>query len=141
MAFRYIVSQRLILERTAMPRRRHRNSEIHDAHTRVRRKGEGEGKTLLDAMRDGATEGCRTLTVNSTHDPRRRHRSGDRAWLASNAGNLRLELAAFRGELRNTIEYGGTLFPTAEALCAVLRWPIPSLPLVPPTPLSFPEVV
>jgi twitching motility protein PilT len=59
-------------------------------------KGEGEGKTLVDAMRDGTTEGMQHF--DSELD--RMIRSGIidlevGLGYASNAGNLRLELADF----------------------------------------------
>ena len=43
--------------RTRRPRRGHRNPEIHHAHPRIRRKRRNEGKSLLDAMRDGDLDG------------------------------------------------------------------------------------
>jgi twitching motility protein PilT len=59
-------------------------------------KGEGEGKTLVDAMRDGTTEGMQHF--DSELD--RMIRAGVidlevGLGYASNAGNLRLELADF----------------------------------------------
>lgn len=96
-AFRYIVSQRLISRKDGTGRVA--AIEILKSTMRTREyveKGEGEGKTLVDAMRDGGTEGMQ-------------HFDGEldrmiRAGLidlevglgyASNAGNLRLELADF----------------------------------------------
>jgi len=96
-AFRYIVSQRLL------PRKDKKGRiaaiEILRSTMRTREyteKGESEGKTLLDAMRDGATEGMQ-------------HFDGEiekliRAGIvdfetglsySTNAGNLRLELADY----------------------------------------------
>jgi len=73
--------------------------EIVKATLRIREyveKGEGEGKTLLDAMRDGATEGMQhfdgeieKLVRNGTIDLE----TG--LAYATNPGNLRLELADF----------------------------------------------
>jgi twitching motility protein PilT len=87
-SFRYIVSQRLI------PRK-----EILKSTLRTREyveKGEGEGKTLLDAMRVGGTEGMQhfdreieKLMRDETID----FETG--MAYATNAGNLRLELADF----------------------------------------------
>lgn len=94
-AFRYIVSQRLI--RRADGTGRVAAMEILKSTMRTRdyvEKGEGEGKTLLDAMRDGSNEGMQyfdgelerlirtgvvDLEVGLSH--------------ATNPGNLRLELA------------------------------------------------
>src|SRR5467141_1484505 len=96
-AFRYNVSQRL------MPRKdgngRVAAIEILKSTMRTREyveKGEGEGKTLLDAMRDGATEGMQ----NFDGELDRMIRAGvidleTGLGFASNAGNLRLELADF----------------------------------------------
>jgi twitching motility protein PilT len=94
-SFRYIVSQRLI------PRPdgggRVAAFEILKSTLRTReyvQKGEGEGKTLLDAMRDGSTEGMQCFDS----EIEKLIRSGVidlQAGLsyATNAGNLRLELA------------------------------------------------
>jgi len=57
-SFRYIISQRLIPKQNG--KGRVAAFEILKATLRTReyvQKGEGEGKTLLDAMRDGSTEG------------------------------------------------------------------------------------
>ena len=94
-AFRYIVSQRLVLRKDGAGRVA--AIEILKSTLRTREyveKGEGEGKTLVDAMRDGSTEGMQ-------------HFDGDLEKLirggtidletglayATNPGNLRLELA------------------------------------------------
>jgi twitching motility protein PilT len=96
-SFRYIISQRLIPLKSGAGRVA--ALEILKSTLRTREyveKGEGEGKTLLDAMRVGTTEGMQ-------------HFDGEiekliRAGLiefetgmayATNAGNLRLELADF----------------------------------------------
>ena len=93
-AFRFIVSQRLIAKRWNRARCRIRDSEIHLRTREYIEKGEGEGKTLLDAMRDGANEGMQyfdgeieklmrtediEIEVGLSH--------------ATNAGNLRLQIA------------------------------------------------
>src|SRR6266699_3884568 len=96
-AFRYIVSQRLIPRKDGNGRVA--AIEILKSTMRTREyveKGEGEGKTLLDAMRDGATEGMQHF--DSELD--RMIRAGVidlevGLGFASNAGNLRLELADF----------------------------------------------
>ena len=94
-AFRYIVSQRL------MPRKdgsgRVAAIEILKSTMRTREyveKGEGEGKTLVDAMRDGTTEGMQHFDG----ELERMIRAGivdleTGLGYASNAGNLRLELS------------------------------------------------
>ena len=82
--FRYIVSQRLIPKKDGTGRVA--AVEILKSTMRTREyveKGEMEGKSLLDAMRDGSTEGMQyfdgDVEVGLSY--------------ASNAGNLRLELA------------------------------------------------
>jgi len=96
-AFRYIVSQRLLPKKDG--KGRIAAVEILKSTMRTREyveKGENEGKSLLDAMRDGSTEGMQ-------------HFDGEidkliRAGIvdfetgitySSNAGNLRLEMADF----------------------------------------------
>src|SRR5258706_123008 len=96
-AFRYIVSQRMIPRKDGNGRVA--AIEILKSTMRTREyveKGEGEGKTLLDAMRDGATEGMQ----NFDGELDRMIRAGvidleTGLGFASNAGNLRLELADF----------------------------------------------
>ncbi|MBZ5699733.1 MAG: PilT/PilU family type 4a pilus ATPase [Acidobacteriia bacterium] len=96
-AFRYIISQRLIPRKDGTGRVA--VIEILKSTMRTREyveKGEGEGKTLLDAMRDGTTEGMQHF--DSELD--RMIRAGVidlevGLGYASNAGNLRLELADF----------------------------------------------
>jgi twitching motility protein PilT len=99
-AFRYIVSQRLLPKRDG--KGRIAAVEILKSTMRTREyveKGETEGKSLLDAMRDGTTEGMQ-------------HFDGEidkliRAGIvdfetgitySTNAGNLRLEMADFLDE-------------------------------------------
>lgn len=94
-AFRYIVSQRLIPKKDGSGRVA--VIEILKSTMRTREyveKGEGEGKTLLDAMRDGSTEGMQHFDG----ELERLIRAGVLdlevgLGYASNAGNLRLELA------------------------------------------------
>src|SRR5947207_3141407 len=96
-SFRYIISQRLL------PRKdgggRVAAIEILKSTLRTREyveKGEGEGKTLLDAMRVGSTEGMQHFDG----EIERLIREGTIDFetgmaYATNAGNLRLELADF----------------------------------------------
>ena len=94
-SFRYIISQRLL------PRPdgggRVAAFEILKSTLRTReyvQKGEGEGKTLLDAMRDGSTEGMQCFD----DEIEKLIRSGaidiqTGLAYATNAGNMRLQLA------------------------------------------------
>jgi twitching motility protein PilT len=96
-AFRYVVSQRLLPKKDG--KGRIAAIEILKATLRTREyveKGEGEGKTLLDAMRDGDTEGMQhfdgvieKLIRSGTVD----FEAG--MAFSTNPGNLRLELADF----------------------------------------------
>lgn len=103
-AFRYIVSQRL------MPRQDGKGRiaviEILASTMRTREyveKGETEGKSLLDAMRDGDTEGMQHFDG----EIEKLIRSGVVSMetglaFSTNAGNLRLELADFKEGSSNT---------------------------------------
>ena len=104
-SFRYIVSQRLIPKKDKSGRIA--AIEILKSTMRTREyveKGETEGKSLLDAMRDGATEGMQHFDGELD----RLVRSGaieleSALSFATNSGNLRLELsdvaeAAMSGE-------------------------------------------
>jgi twitching motility protein PilT len=96
-AFRFIVSQRLL------PRRDNKGRiaavEILKSTMRTREyveKGESEGKTLLDAMRDGTTEGMQHFDG----EIEKLIRAGIVDFQAglsysTNAGNLRLEMADY----------------------------------------------
>ncbi len=94
-AFRYIISQRLLPRKDGTGRVA--AIEILKSTMRTREyveKGEGEGKTLLDAMRDGTTEGMQYFDG----ELERMIRAGIvdldvGLGYASNAGNLRLELS------------------------------------------------
>ena len=96
-AFRFIVSQRLIPKKDGQGRVA--AVEILKASMRTRdyiEKGEGEGKTLVDAMRDGDTEGMQhfdgvieKLIRAGTVD----YETG--LQFSTNAGNMRLELADY----------------------------------------------
>jgi twitching motility protein PilT len=94
-SFRYIISQRLIPRQDG--KGRVAAFEILKASLRTReyvQKGEGEGKTLLDAMRDGSTEGMQCFD----DEIEKLIRAGTidvqtGLSYATNTGNLRLHLA------------------------------------------------
>jgi len=96
-AFRYIISQRL------MPKKDNKGRiaaiEILKATMRTREyveKGEGEGKTLLDAMRDGDTEGMQHfdgVIEKFIREGLIEFETG--MAFSTNPGNMRLELADF----------------------------------------------
>jgi twitching motility protein PilT len=96
-AFRYILSQRLLPRKDG--KGRVAVIEILTSTMRTREyveKGEAEGKSLLDAMRDGDTEGMQHFDG----EIEKMIRSGTVSMetglaFSSNAGNLRLELADF----------------------------------------------
>jgi twitching motility protein PilT len=94
-AFRYIVSQRLIPKKDGTGRVA--AIEILKSTMRTREyveKGEVEGKSLLDAMRDGSTEGMQCFDGELDRMVRTGIITLDSALsYASNAGNLRLELS------------------------------------------------
>ena len=98
-SFRYIISQRLIPRKDGTGRIA--ALEILKSTLRTREyveKGEGEGKTLLDAMRVGGDEGM----LHFDGEIEKLIRSGvvdmeEGLGYATNSGNLRLELADFAG--------------------------------------------
>ncbi len=94
-AFRYIVSQRLIPKKDGTGRVA--AIEILKSTMRTREyveKGETEGKSLLDAMRDGSTEGMQHFDGELDRMVRAGILDLEVALsYASNAGNLKLELA------------------------------------------------
>jgi twitching motility protein PilT len=94
-AFRYIVSQRLLPRKDGTGRIA--AIEILKSTMRTREyveKGEGEGKTLVDAMRDGATEGMQHFDAELDRMVRAGIIDLETALgYATNAGNLRLELS------------------------------------------------
>jgi twitching motility protein PilT len=96
-AFRYIVSQRLIPRKDGSGRVA--AIEILKSTMRTREyveKGESEGKSLLDAMRDGATEGMQCFDRELERMVREGVLGLDSALsYATNAGNLKLELADY----------------------------------------------
>jgi twitching motility protein PilT len=97
-AFRSIISQRLLPRKDGTGRVA--AIEILTSTMRTREyveKGETEGKSLLDAMRDGDTEGMQHFDG----EIEKMIRSGTVSMetglaFSSNAGNLRLELADFK---------------------------------------------
>ena len=105
-AFRFVISQRLI------PRRgdagRVAVLEILKGTLRTREyveKGENEGKTLLDAMRDGSDDGMQYFD----HEIEKLIRAGTidletGLSYSTNPGNLRLEMADFSEEAGNPAE-------------------------------------
>jgi twitching motility protein PilT len=99
-SFRYIISQRLIPARDG--KTRVAALEILKATVRTREyleKGENEGKTLLDAMRDGDTEGMQHFDGCIEQMIRAGSIDMDTGLAyATNAGNLRLLLADIAGE-------------------------------------------
>lgn len=95
--FRYVISQRLIPCKTGEGRIP--AIEILKSTMRTRdyiEKGEGEGKSLIDAMRDGSTEGMQDFDSELERLVRARTIELDMAMAyATNSGNLRLLLADF----------------------------------------------
>jgi len=102
-AFRYIVSQRLLPKKDG--KGRIAAVEILKSTMRTREyveKGESEGKSLLDAMRDGSTEGMQYFDGEID----KLIRAGILDFetgisFSTNAGNLRLEMADFLDERPN----------------------------------------
>jgi twitching motility protein PilT len=96
-SFRYFVSQRLLPRRDA--KGRVALLEILKSTMRTREyieRGEGDGKTLLDAMRDGDQEGMQYFDGELEKYLRAGVITFDNAMLyATNAGNLRLSLSDF----------------------------------------------
>ena len=99
-SFRYIVSQRLIPAKDG--KSRVAVMEILKATVRTREyleKGEQDGKTLLDAMRDGDTEGMQHFDGGIEQLIRAGAIELDTGLAyATNPGNLRLHLADIAGE-------------------------------------------
>jgi twitching motility protein PilT len=105
-AFRFVISQRLLPRRDG--KGRIAVMEIMKSTLRTREyveKGEGEGKTLLDAMRDGSQEGMQYFDG----EIERLIRAGVIDMevglsYATNSGNLRLELADLAEEAAEAVE-------------------------------------
>jgi twitching motility protein PilT len=97
-AFRYIISQRLLPRKDG--KGRIAAMEILTSTMRTREyveKGETEGKSLLDAMRDGDTEGMQHFDGEIEKLIRTGAVSLETGLaFATNAGNLKLELADFK---------------------------------------------
>jgi len=108
-AFRYIVSQRLLPRKDG--KGRIAAIEILKSTMRTRdyvEKGETEGKSLLDAMRDGDTEGMQHFDGELEKMIRNGVIDFETALTYStNAGNLRLELADFTEDRRNKAKTSG----------------------------------
>jgi twitching motility protein PilT len=96
-AFRYILSQRLLPRSDG--KGRVAVIEILKSTLRTREyveKGESDGKTLLDAMRDGDTDGMQHFDAEIEKLVREGVVDADTGFTyATNPGNLRLELADF----------------------------------------------
>jgi twitching motility protein PilT len=103
-AFRFIVSQRLLPRKDG--KGRIAAVEILKSTMRTRdyvEKGEAEGKTLLDAMRDGDTEGMQHFDGEIEKLVRGGIVDFDTALaFSTNPGNFRLELADYLENPRNT---------------------------------------
>lgn len=95
--FRYVISQRLVPRKSGEGRIP--AIEILKSTMRTRdyiEKGEGEGKSLIDAMRDGSTEGMQDFDSELERLVRLDLIALDMGMAyATNAGNLRLQLADF----------------------------------------------
>jgi twitching motility protein PilT len=116
-AFRYIISQRLLPKKDGMGRIA--AIEILKSTMRTRdyvEKGEGEGKTLLDAMRDGDTEGMQHFDGEIERFIREGTVDVDLAMgFATNPGNLRLEIADFLEGQRKGLPKMNTSVPFQPA--------------------------
>ena len=103
-SFRYIISQRLIPRKDGSGRVA--AIEILKSTLRTREyveKGEVEGKTLLDAMRAGSTEGMQHFDGEIDKLVRERIIDFETGMAyATNAGNLRLELSDFLSDEAGT---------------------------------------
>jgi twitching motility protein PilT len=115
-SFRYIISQRLIPRKDGAGRVA--AFEILKSTLRTReyvQKGEGEGKTLLDAMRDGSTEGMQYFDA----EIEKLIRTGiiDIATglsYATNPGNMQLQIAdLMEGQVTDDKSLGSQQTPTA----------------------------
>ena len=104
-AFRYIISQRLMPKKDGVGRIA--AIEILKSTMRTRdyvEKGEGEGKTLVDAMRDGDTEGMQHFDGEIEKLIREGIVDVEMAMgFATNPGNLQLEIADYMEAQRNSL--------------------------------------
>ena len=107
-AYRFIVSQRLLPKKGGSGRVA--AVEILKSTMRTREyieKGEGEGKTLLDAMRDGTTEGMQYFDGEIEKLIRSDIVEFETGMsYATNAGNLRLEMADFLEQAQTNVPAG-----------------------------------
>ncbi|MFL6373190.1 MAG: type IV pilus twitching motility protein PilT [Pyrinomonadaceae bacterium] len=130
--FRYIVSQRLIP--TADGRGRVAAVEILKSNPRTREyieKGEQEGKTLLDAIRDGEIDGMQDFDSVIKHlIEQKRITMEDGLSFATNQNNLLLQLKG----LSSTEDYANT-----NRMMAAKK-PMPA-PVMPPPPVENPDSV
>jgi twitching motility protein PilT len=103
-SFRYFISQRLIPKKSGG---RIAILEVLKSTMRTREymeRGEGEGKTMLDAMRDGALDGMQYFDGELEKLVRAGEISAETAYLnATNAGNLRVQLADVPTETESII--------------------------------------
>ncbi len=101
-AFRFIVSQRLLPHKSG--RGRIAALEVLKGTLRTREyveKGESEGKTLLDAMRDGSQDGMQYFDAEIERMIRKGAIDIETGMsFATNAGNLRLQLADYLDDPR-----------------------------------------
>jgi twitching motility protein PilT len=130
--FRYIVSQRLIP--TADGRGRIAAVEILRSNPRTREyieKGEQDGKTLLDAIRDGELDGMQDFdSVIKRLIEQKLITMDDGLSFATNQNNLLLQLKG----LSSTEDYVNAHNPSAG------RKPVPA-PVAPPPPVENPDSV
>ena len=116
-SFRYIISQRLIPRRGGTGRVA--AFEILKSTLRTReyvQKGEGEGKTLLDAMRDGSQEGMQCFDDEIEKFIRAGVIDVETGLsYATNAGNLRLQLGDLLDEQSQNAFASAELEPQPEA--------------------------
>jgi twitching motility protein PilT len=126
--FRYIVSQRLIP--TADGRGRIAAVEILKSNPRTREyieKGETEGKSLLDAIRDGEIDGMQDFdSVIKGMIEQKKVTMDDGLSFATNQNNLLLQLKG----LSSTEDYANALAPKPMAK-----------PIIPPPPPENPDSV
>jgi twitching motility protein PilT len=107
-SFRFFISQRLLPKKDG--KGRIPVFEILKSSMRTREyieKGEGDGKSLVDAMRDGSEDGMRHFDGELERLVRAGEIDIEAALLyASNAGNLRLSLSDFFDEARTAEKRG-----------------------------------
>ena len=122
-AFRYIISQRLLPRKDGSGRAA--AIEVLKSTLRTREyveKGEGEGKTLVDAMRDGSTEGMQHFDGELD----KLFRAGiidleTCMAFATNPGNLRLELADVIEQKAEAVAPAPVEKPAGESEVEIVR--------------------